>query len=219
MLRRLVTAAGVALLGLFVATGVASAAPGDPGYPPAGVITETVNVSTVTAGGTLELTGTGFLPGETVDITITYSGPSGLRSNAALRSAVSTGTMSKVVADSAGAFGIPENLTQVGTATITETGEASGRTMSLTVKILAVGSTDTAGTTTVAGSTATSMPSIGVAAGAGSDGSTGGGLASTGVSVAAPLAIGASALIAGLAMLFFGTRLAIRRNHGASSRS
>lgn len=38
-----------------------------------------------------------------------------------------------------------------------------------------------------------------------------GGLASTGASIAGPLTVGFGALIIGLAMLFFGTRLAIRR--------
>ncbi|MFN8200779.1 MAG: hypothetical protein U0R72_21005 [Nakamurella multipartita] len=46
---------------------------------------------------------------------------------------------------------------------------------------------------------------------AGSSGSGYAGLASTGASIGAPLAIGIVALLAGLTLLFFGTRGVLRR--------
>ncbi len=57
----------------------------------------------------------------------------------------------------------------------------------------------------------------GNAPGDGDSGIGSGGLASTGASIAGPLTVGAGALLAGLALLFFGTRLATRRRSGSST--
>jgi hypothetical protein len=84
--------------------------------------TVAVSSQTVTAGGSITFSGSGFLPGETVRITV--SDPITLKS---------------VVADSSGSFStvivLPAGLT--GAQTLTATGLTSGRTASITIQVLA----------------------------------------------------------------------------------
>ncbi len=210
MLRKIFIALVLSLVGLFGAAGVATAAPGD--Y---GAVTIITNVTIVNIGGIVVIGGTGFTPGETINITIVYSAPSGLRSNNALRLAVRAAAAGQTtVADASGSFSIGVQLTQVGVATITATGETSGTVVSTTVTVLAAGQTTPAGTTTVGASTVTATSE---AAGAPTTGNASGGLASTGASIAGPITVGVSALIAGLALLFFGSRLVSRRKQGPSA--
>lgn len=219
MLRKFLLALALALVGLFAVAGVASAAP-YPGPPnPPGV---TVNQTIIVNGGVVIFAGGGFTPGETINITIIYNAaPSGLRANAALRLAAKAAESQTTTADASGNFTSGVRLTQAGTATITATGLTSGKTFSTTVTVVAEGGNTSPGTTTVAGQTTaagevTTANAAPVTAGA--DGTGGAGLASTGASVAGPLTIGAAALIAGLSLLFFGTRLAIRRKQAPSAR-
>lgn len=162
----------------------------------------------------MTVSGSGFLADEAIDITLTYGTPAGLRANKALRLAAAAAAVETTTADSSGNFSTNVVLTQVGTAIITATGESSGRTGSATVTVAPEGSITSDGTTvvettTVAGAGALETSTVAGAAD--------GGLAFTGTSIAGPLTVGAVAVIAGLVLLFFGTRLAARRRHGPSA--
>ncbi len=226
MLRRFLTATAVALVGLFAVVPSASAAPAAPGAPiivapvvnVSGsynvVVQVFVNVTIVNNGGVVIFGGGGFRPRERINIAVSYGTPNGLRSNSALRQASVAAAGTATSADASGFFSVPVHLTQVGTAVLTATGAESGRTASLTVQVQPSEATSTPDTTTVE-PPITSPEVAPVAAAGGGDGT---GLAYTGVSIAGPLTVGAAALITGLAFLFFGTRLAIRRRHTAAHR-
>ncbi|MGS0683832.1 hypothetical protein ACVBEQ_01545 [Nakamurella sp. GG22] len=192
----------VTILGLFALAGIGNAAP--PPYQPPPTVVVNVNVTIIIVNGPFIFFGDGFEPGENVIITIFYNGPSGLRSTPALAAAAESKVVS-TTADSSGHFEASLNLDKVGTYTLTATGQSSARSASSTITVVGSQAETTAGTTTV--------PAGGGLAytGQGSDGSAGGGLAYTGTSVAGPIAIGAAALLAGLTLLFFGTRGVIRR--------
>src|SRR5664280_2482897 len=207
MMRKIFVIVSAMLVGLFAAGGVASAAAL---YPPVPPVSVTVNVTgdvngtiNIIVGNTITFSGDGFDALEGIGVDVFYSGPSGLRASAALaRSAAST--HAEDAADANGHFDHDIVLDQVGTATMLASGHSSGKTSSLTVHVLAVGSTTAPGTTTVAGGGSNAAAGSGGSnAAAGSDGS---GLARTGASIAGPLAIGFVALFAGLTLLFFGTR-------------
>lgn len=216
MIRKIFLSVVLAAVGLFAAVPAASAAP----TPVVGVNYGTVNITTnitiVNNGGVVIIGGGGFLPGETINITITYNAPSGLRSNRALAAAAAAESGGTAVADAQGNFSSSVNLTQPGVATITATGATSGRSVSTSVTVLGGGDSSPTGTTTAGSTAVVTYSTETVAPVAGGDGN-GGGLASTGASIAGPLAVGGSALIAGLALLFFGSRLVIRRRSSPSS--
>ncbi len=193
MKRKILTIIATVLLGMFAVGGLSHAAAL---YPPPSVVTVNVNVAgdvngniNIVVGNTITFSGDGFDALEGIGIDVFYSGPSGLRSTPALaRSAAPT--HAEDAADANGHFDHDLVLDQVGTATLLATGHSSGKTGSLTIHVLAVGSDGAA-----AGGAAT-----------GGSQSSGTGLARTGASLAGPLAIGFVALFAGLALLFFGTR-------------
>ena len=198
MIRKIFVIVPAILVGLFAVGGIASAAAP---YPPPVPVSVTVNVAgdvngtiNIIVGNTITFSGDGFDPLEGIGVDVFYSGPNGLRSNGAL-ARLAASTHSETAADANGHFDNDVVLDQTGTATLLATGHNSGKTSSLTVHVVAVGSTTAPGTTTVAGG--------GSNVAAGSDGS---GLARTGASIAGPLAIGFVALFAGLTLLFFGTR-------------
>jgi len=188
------------VVGLFALASPAAAAPsyGAPGA------SATVDDSTVDVGGTVVFSGDGFEPNEDITVVVSTLGPDGL-------TVVET---YKTQADGNGHFELKVPLTHLGVATLTATG-TSGKTVSLTVQVgpdQSHGGT-TATTTVAAGAGSPSGGGGGSASGggAGSPSAGGTGLAYTGASILGPLAVGAAALFAGLAMLFFGTRGAIRR--------
>lgn len=219
MLRKAITAVVIALFGMFSVSGIAAAAPGAiTVYAPGGAITVVISDTTITVGGVVVFTGTGFLSGEVIIIVITYAGPNGLRSNQALHLAAGSAAIT-TTADASGGFSADVLPTKPGLATITATGQTSGKTASIQVSVAGPGETATTPATTTVEPVTGGSDTTGVVAapGNGSDGSDGGGLASTGVSVAGPLTVGAAALLVGLSFLFFGTRLAIRRRSNPSS--
>src|SRR5664279_2997562 len=198
MMRKIFVIVSAMLVGLFAAGGVASAAAL---YPPPPPVSVTINVTgdvngniIIIVGSTITFSGAGFDALEGIGIDVFYSGPSGLRSTAALARSMAS-THAEDAADANGHFDHGVVLDQVGTATMLASGHSSGKTSSLTVHVVAVGSTTAPGATTVAGG--------GSNGAAGSDGS---GLARTGTSIAGPPAIGFVALVAGLTLLLFGTR-------------
>lgn len=193
MAHRVLIAIVVMVVGLFVLSSPASAAPS---YGALGV-SATVDDSTVDVGGTVVFSGDGFEPFEDITVVVSTLGPDGL-------TVVET---YRTQADGNGHFELKVPLTHLGTATLTATGLTSGKTVSLTVQVGPDQSNGgTAPTTTIAAGLGSSS-----GGGAGSSSAGGTGLAYTGASILGPLAVGAAALFAGLAMLFFGTRGAIRR--------
>ena len=193
MVRKMLTIVVLAFIGLVGTGGLATAAPYPP--PPQNSISITITV----VNGVVTVVGTGFFAGEPITITITYELPSGLRSSESLSEA-GVKAVESTVADSAGNFSTPVVFTQAGPATGTATGTISGATATYYWAGTSAGTGSGSGSGYSTGSTTTTS------------------LASTGTSIAGPIAIGAAALLAGLALLFFGTRGVIRRKStGASS--
>ena len=208
MMRKFFVIVSAIVMGLFAVGGVAAAAAP---YAPSPPVSVTINVGgdvngniIVIVGSTIIFSGDGFDPIEGIANDVFYSGPSGLRSTGAL-ARLSAPAHLVAAGNPNGHFDNEITLDQVGTATLVATGNNSGKSASLTVHVLAVGSTTTPGATTVAGGGGSNAAagSSGSNAATGSDGS---GLARTGASIAGPLAIGFVALFAGLTLLFFGTR-------------
>ena len=172
-----------------------------------------------------------MLPGEQVSVTVVYSGPSGLRSNAALRAAVMESAGTVVTADANGNFSAGVTIDKGRNGTIVATGLTSGHTVSFAISAnggvgggISGGGGTGSGTSNAQPTTdqstgegeTTTVPyptqaSTEIIAAAPDDNGSAGGLAYTGASIAGPLIVGVGALALGLAMLFFGTRLAIRR--------
>ncbi|MEZ2388362.1 LPXTG cell wall anchor domain-containing protein [bacterium RCC_150] len=158
---------------------------------PAPVQQGTVSSATVTVGGTVVFSGTGFTPGETINITITFTpAPQGAAAPgtgggiamavpAALPLAPTTTTLT-AVANSSGAFSTNVTLNSAGTYVLTAVGASSGHTVTATVVATGVAP---------------------AAAGTGLANTGGTGLANTGVDSSLVLwgLVGAGALVAGTA--------------------
>nr|WP_203840498.1 LPXTG cell wall anchor domain-containing protein [Actinoplanes humidus]GIE23440.1 hypothetical protein Ahu01nite_065420 [Actinoplanes humidus] len=144
------------ILGLLVATitavliapGVAHAAP-YPVDPPASNVSD----GTVSDGGTVTFTASGFIPFERVTITISYGGGN---SSAAFTSQRNDGLVLAAVtlprratitatADAQGSISVEVPLTEVGTATLMATGVTSGVTITQNVKVLDSDDSDNGG--------------------------------------------------------------------------
>ena len=231
MLRKILVTLAVALAGLVMVGGIASA---DTGYGADPVTTPVLGVSGGGAAGTaddpiplnapFELGLSGFTPGETIDVVGSFNPaaggtaeatPPGLRKARAivLRSSPLNFT---ATADGAGASAITVSYDQAGTYTFIATGRTSGISNAVSVVVGAAGGSAGTGDSGSTGGGAAGVGSADSAGGAnsvngGASASSDGGLAYTGASVAGPLAIGIAALIAGLALLFLGTRGLIRR--------
>ncbi len=162
----------------------------------------TVSSATVTVGGTVVFSGTGFTPGETITITITFT--------AAPQGAAAPGTSNGIamavpgalhlapttvtaVANSSGAFSTNVTLTAAGTYQLTAVGATSGHTVTATVVAAGVSSAGLANT-----------------GGTGLANTGGTGLASTGVDSSLILwgVVGAGALVAGTASVVVARRRA-----------
>jgi hypothetical protein len=226
MLRKILVTAAVALAGLVAFGGAASA---DTGYGADPVTTPTLGISGGGAAGTADdpiplgapfvLGLTGFTPGETIDVVGSLDpadrgNPPGLRRARAF-ALLSSGLNFTTQADGAGNGALTVSYDEPGTYTFVATGRTSGISNSVSVVVGAAGGSLGAGGTGSGGSSGTG-DSAGTAGDAnGSNGSAASGsdsgLAYTGASIAGPLAIGLGALLAGLALLFFGTRGLIRR--------
>jgi LPXTG-motif cell wall-anchored protein len=221
MLRRILVTLAVALAGLLSLGGIASAEPGGYGgeesAPALGVAPED---EVVEPGEPFNLLLGGYTPNEIVDVVGTLN-PADEDTPNGLRSARSFARLASplnfiVTVDGSGAFAIPVQYTQMGTYTFVATGRESGISNSISV---VVGRPGGSGNSTGAGNSAGSAGSgSGDSAGSGdyasgtSEGSASGkNLPNTGANLAGPIVIGLSALLAGLALLFFGTRGVVRR--------
>lgn len=226
MLRRIASVFAMMSAVILVAAGTASAAPI---YAPASVSVVSINVDEIIITGTNFGTVDG--PDDVVTVTVSYGGPSGLRSSAGLSAAAAAAADGfSVTPDENGNWSKRFVLTSDGDVIVTAVGNRSGAVPPAVlpdppgVPTAAGGGSGTVGGS---GSGSGTGSSSGSGSGSGNSGSaysgtsgysTGGnvssgyaGLASTGASIGAPLAIGIVALLAGLTLLFFGTRGVLRR--------
>jgi hypothetical protein len=136
----------LAAVGVAVVMPAAASAEPYPAVPPPAA----VSAGTVAAGGSVTFSGTGFIPGETIDISVTYTSTSGtgLRihgrtgggTDRIVLAGVPTVVVGHVTASSTGSFSTTVELTQAGTAELVATGESSGVSVSATVHVTAAGS-------------------------------------------------------------------------------
>lgn len=227
MLRRIGTVVAVAATGLIVAAGTAAAAPV---YVPAGLSAGSINVNQIVISGTNYGDETGA--DSSVTITVSYGSPSGLRSSAGLSAASAAAVVETPT--QGGNFIVVYDLEQDGDVYVRAVGNQSGDDLT----VFLADPPGVPGQEGSGGSGSGSGTGSGSGSGSGSGGSganqnyssgyaTGGdnvssgyaGLASTGASIGAPLAIGIGALLAGLTLLFFGTRGVLRRKSARSGTS
>ncbi len=211
MFKRIGMVVAVVLAGLVAATGTAAAAPV---YVPPGLSAVSINVNQILITGTNYGDENG--PDQSVTITVSYDAPSGLRASAGLAAAAASSTFS-ATPDADGNFSVIYDLTQDGDIWVRAVGDQSGD--DLTVFLAnPPGIPGSAGSSTSGGYyDAGTASSSGYASGDKSSGYAD--LASTGASITAPLAIGIAALLAGLVLLFFGTRGVLRRKQVKSPTS
>jgi LPXTG-motif cell wall-anchored protein len=93
----------------------------------------------VTVGGSVTVTGTGFEPNESVNITVTYRAAALGHIGRAAHASLPMARAAVITADATGSFTTDVTLTQVGTAVITATGLTSGASASATVTVLPAG--------------------------------------------------------------------------------
>jgi hypothetical protein len=214
MLKRIGTVFAVAAVGLVVTAGTAAAAPV---YVPPGLSAVSINVNQIVITGTNYGDESGA--DGSVTITVNYGGPSGLRSSAGLSAASAVAAIG-ASPDENGNFSVVYNLQQDGDVYVRAVGNQSGD--DLTVFLAdppgVPGQTGSGYTSSGTDNGANQNYSSGYASG-GNVSSGYAGLASTGASIGAPLAIGVGALLAGLTLLFFGTRGVLRRKGARSGSS
>ncbi|WP_420123500.1 hypothetical protein [Nakamurella sp.] len=211
MFKRIGSVVAMAATGLIVAAGTAAAAPV---YAPPGLSAVSINVNQIVITGTNYGDESG--PDTSVDITITYGGPSGLRSSAGLSAAGAAATLT-AEPDADGNWSVTYNLTQDGDLSVRAVGSPSGDDLTVFLADPPGVPGQTGSGYTGSGSGSGQNYSSGYASGDVSSGYAG--LASTGASIGAPLAIGIGALLAGLVLLFFGTRGVLRRKGAKSGAS
>jgi hypothetical protein len=154
-LHRSQTALLLAAVGLsLLAAQPASAEPYPAPAPPA-----TVSDGTVSDDGAVTFSGTGFIPGETINIDVTYhsSSAAGLPGTTGRSSEfvnvgfvtaalpVPEAVVATTTANGSGSFSVRVQLTQVGVAALTAIGVISGHTVSASVRVLARGRSDGSG--------------------------------------------------------------------------
>ena len=183
------------MLALAGSIALAASAPAMAVDYPAPVQQGTVSSATVTVGGTVVFSGTGFTPGETINITITFTAaPQGAAAPGtgggvamavpgSLSLAPTTTTLT-AVANGSGAFSTGVTLSAAGTYQLTAVGATSGHTVTATVVAAGVSPAGLANT-----------------GGTGLANTGGTGLANTGVDSSLVLwgLVGAGALVAGTA--------------------
>ena len=138
--------AGVALAGLITLSGGTVAAQAAPDYP-AAPPSSSVSTGTVIPGQAFTFSGSGFTPGETIDVTVTMSSPvaggaigslgGGMSASVPMIIKPAAPAAFSATADANGAFSTPITLDQKGTYTLTATGRSSGVTISQVVKVVA----------------------------------------------------------------------------------
>lgn len=144
-------ASALALAGVLTFAGASAATANTYPAPPADA-NGTVSAGVVAPGGTVTFSGTGFNPGEIIDITVDYDNNpnvvagSGVNGLIILNQRVAAFT---ATAAADGTFSAPVTLGEEGTYTLTAVGRDSGRTVTSTVTVdasAAAGAGNTAGT-------------------------------------------------------------------------
>lgn len=130
----------IATASALVITPAAAYAEPYPAEPPAATISD----GTVSDGGAVTFSGAGFLPGETISISISYGGSDSTAAFDAepARFVLAVATLPRlaamnVTASPEGTFSVQLTLTQVGTATLVATGLTSGVSVTQTVEVVA----------------------------------------------------------------------------------
>ncbi|POH74897.1 LPXTG cell wall anchor domain-containing protein [Arthrobacter glacialis] len=197
------TLASLALAGILTFSAGAVAAQAAPSYPAEG--SATVSNTTVVPGQAVTFAGSGFAPGETVDVTVTQTsavaggaigslGGGVSMSKPLIVKAVAPSTFT-TTATASGSFSIPVTLDAKGTYTLTAVGRVSGNQASQVVKVV----------TSLDANNGT-----GVGSGAGNNVANAekGGLANTGIdtSVVVWSLVGAGALAAGVGTVVVSRR-------------
>lgn len=202
MLKRIGAIVALAVGWLMVAGGTASAAPV---YVPPGLSVVSINVDVILIIGTNF--GDETSADATVTITVSYGGPSGLRGSSGLAAAAAAPATFTYSPDANGNFSVTHNLAQDGDVWVRVVGNQGGD--DLTVFLADPPGIPGQGAASAGGKSYGDVSSSGYASGDGKSGYSD--LANTGASITAPLAIGIGALLAGLVLLFFGTRGVLRR--------
>ncbi|MET4003010.1 LPXTG-motif cell wall-anchored protein [Arthrobacter sp. UYCu511] len=206
MKKTLISLALAGVLTLSVGSVAAQAAPSD-SYP-AGPPSSNVSTGTVVPGEAVIFAGSGFKPGEIIDITVVQTSPvaggalgsmgGGVSASVPMIIKPAAPAPTTTTADANGGFSTAITLDQTGTYTLTATGRESGVTVSQVVKVVADNGAGAGGN------------------GSGNDaaGNNDGGLASTGIdsSVLIWSLVGVGALGAGV-----GTVVVSRRRNRESA--
>ncbi|MFE4834887.1 LPXTG cell wall anchor domain-containing protein [Arthrobacter sp. NPDC056691] len=184
--------AALALAGTIALTGAVPAMAANYPAPGGG---GTVSDGTVTPGQTFTFSGTGFLAGETITITITltvapqalgggFSGGAAMSVPSKINVLAAPQTLTTTAAAD-GSFALPLSLSEAGTYTLTAVGNTSGKSVSQSVTVAAAAGTGTG--------TGTGLSNTG--------GNTAAGLANTGADSSLVLwsLVGGGALVAGAA--------------------
>jgi len=112
---------------------------------PAPATQGTVSSGTITAGGSVQFSGTGFTPGETINITVTQTAtaqgaaaPGGGSVTMAVPGVLPLAPLTlSTVANASGAFSVTITLNSPGTYVLTAVGATSGHTVTATVVVTA----------------------------------------------------------------------------------
>jgi LPXTG-motif cell wall-anchored protein len=184
--------AALALAGTIALTGAVPAMAAN--YPAPGTGTGTVSDGTVTPGEVFTFSGTGFLAGETITITVTltiapqalgggFSGGASMAVPSKINVLAAPQTFTTTAAAD-GSFAFPLSLSEPGTYTLTAVGNTSGHTVTQSVTVV-----EAAGAGT------------GTGTGLSNTGANGAGLANTGADSSLVLwsLVGGGALVAGAA--------------------
>ncbi|MCA4133072.1 LPXTG cell wall anchor domain-containing protein [Arthrobacter sp. M4] len=186
----------IAAVALAATVTFAGSAPAIAATYPAPTTPGTVSDGTVAPGEVFTFSGTGFLAGETITITVTltsaptaiggFSGGASLAAPSKITIPAATQTFT-TTANSSGAFSFPVSVSQPGTYALAATGATSGKTVTASVTVAATGS----GLANTGGGTGTGLANTG----------TGTALANTGADSSLILwsLVGAGALAAGAA--------------------
>jgi LPXTG-motif cell wall-anchored protein len=133
MVRRLLTLAVVA--SSLLVSGASMAAAAEPNAIPPPVVT--VDRGTIFAGESVIVSGRSFVRGEIVDVVPSFQGTALGQRGRSARGGFVAGLRVQTVADANGSFPVAILLDRVGQYIITATGLTTGRTGSVTVRVLA----------------------------------------------------------------------------------
>jgi len=197
-LRRALTGGLFGLLLAAAPVAAAHAAPGD--YPPDDDVSISLSASVVTVGGSVTVSGSGFQPGSTVDVTSTQTAqgfaPAGVSGFVGARPVERLAAVA-VTASASGTFSTTITFSEVGTFVVTAAGTSAAGTAasaSTTVQVVAAGGVGGGGDDGSGGGSGDGSGASGVG---GDDGS----LPDTGASLVLPLTLGGILVLVGAGLV------------------